>query len=227
MCIRDRLEPGDQVIVSFTVEVDPDANGTAAVLDNQAVATGDGQDENGDPILDSMGNPVGAMDDSDSGADPASDNPGEPGDTGGIDDPTPLQISDIGVGKQVNTVTPTAISGVFDVEYVVVVENTGTVDLANIQITEDFTAEFGAAFDSVQTPLTVTSSSLTGAAVLPNMAGTAWDGAANTTFFDGTSGLLEPGNSITLTFTVRVQSNADDTTAPNDFTNQVLSHLHI
>ena len=215
------MEPGDQVIVTFTVEVDPDANGVAADLDNQAVATGDGQDENGDPILDSMDNPVGAMDDSDSGADPNSDNPGEPGNDGmgGTDDATPLEISDIGVAKQINSITPAATSGEFDVEYVVVIANTGTVDLTNLQAVENLANEYGAGFDSIQTGLVITASSLTGAAVAPTLA--AWDGDATDTFFDGTSGLLEPGNSITLTFTARIDTNAGDTTAPTDFTNQV------
>ena len=92
-------------------------------------------------------------------------------------------------------------------------------DLTNLQAVENLANEYGAGFDSIQTGLMITASSLTGAAVAPNLA--AWDGDATDTFFDGTSGLLEPGNSITLTFTARIDTNAGDTTAPTDFTNQV------
>ena len=155
------LVPGDEVVITVTVEVDPTANGSATPLDNQAEATGTGQDEDGNVLTDDLGNPITAMDDSDSGSDPNSDNSGEPGDMRTTDDPTPLQISDIGVAKQVGTVTPTTTSGVFDVEYTVVVENTGTVDLANLQVIEDFSGEFGAAFDSVQSPVTIVGSTLT------------------------------------------------------------------
>ncbi len=202
------LVPGDTITVRFTVEVDPDASGTSNPLDNQAVATA--MDGNGETVTD----------DSDSGADPVGDNPGEPGDMMTSDDPTPLSFGDIGVAKQINTVTEFA-SGIYDVEYVVVVENTGTVDLDNLQLTEDLAAEFGNAFASVQTAVAITSTSLAAGSSAPNLASPIWDGSTNTEFFDGTSGLFAPGDSVTLTFTVRIDTNMGDTTPPNDFSNQV------
>ena len=219
------LEPNDQLTFQFTVEVNPDATGSSTRLDNQADAYGEAVDDAGDPVTDVMGNPVTVTDTSDSGTDAEGSNPGAPGDMGTGDDPTPLEIPEIGVAKQVNQVTATAMTGVFDVEYVVALENTGTVDLQNIQTREDLVAELGASFDSLQSALTVTSTNLSVGSVQPNLAtAPAWDGtpsAAN--FFDGTSGLLAPGDSIILNFTVRVDALAGDTVAPNDWTNQIVA----
>ena len=211
------LVPGDTITVEFTVEIDPDATGSSSAgLDNTAEV--------------SATNPSGftVMDDSDSGTDPDSDNPGAPGDMGTADDPTPLSIPDIGVAKQVNDVTAIAgMSGAFDVEYVVVVENTGTVDLVNVQATDDLLAQLGDSFLGLQSPLTIVSSSISPSGSLPNLAATAFDGnlasSGNEEFFDGNSGLLLPGDYITLTFTARVDTNLGDTTAPMDYTNQVTS----
>jgi hypothetical protein len=60
------LAAGDSFVVQFTVEVDPDAVGAPADLDNQVTAGGDAVDGNGDPITDSNGDPISTSDDSDS-----------------------------------------------------------------------------------------------------------------------------------------------------------------
>ena len=71
------LVPGDALSVRFTVELDPDAAATRSPLDNQAQAAGTPLDGSGLPL------PSGDVtDDSDSGTDPSSTNPGAPGDTG-------------------------------------------------------------------------------------------------------------------------------------------------
>ncbi len=204
------LLPGDSFSIEYTVEVDPDATGDSQSMDNQVRVV--------------ASTPAGATvsDDSDSGTDPATSNTGQPGDTGGFNDPTPLQISDIGVSKQVSHVV-TVSSGVLDVDYVVVVENTGSVDLTNLQVEEDLRGHLGNAFVNVQSPVSIVSSDLSSGASLPNLASTAWDGEWNTEFFDGTSGQLMPGDSMVLKFTVRVDTSLGDTTSPNDFTNQVMA----
>ena len=73
--------------MTFTVTVDPDAAGAPDPLLNQAVGGGD--DPNGNPVTDL----------SDSGADPDGTNPGEPGDTGGSDDPTPVMVPAVGLAR--------------------------------------------------------------------------------------------------------------------------------
>ncbi len=214
-----RLLPGDTILIRFTVEVDPDATGTSMPLDNQVVASATPLDALGNPL------PSGTVTDlSDSGTNPSTTNPSTPGDSGTADDPTPLAIGDIGLAKQVNNVTE-VLSGIYDVQYAVVLENTGTVSVTNLQISEDLVAEFGAAFVGIQTAASITSSSLSPGASLPGLASPAWDanlaGSGNTDFFDGSSGLLQPGDWLVLTFTARVNTNLGDTTPPTDYTNQI------
>ena len=59
------LNVGDSFTVQFSVEVDPDAIGASATFENQVTAGGDAVDANGDPITDSLGNPILVTDDSD------------------------------------------------------------------------------------------------------------------------------------------------------------------
>ena len=84
------LAVGDSFAVRFTIQVDPDAAGAPAFLNNQVTITGEAVDSNGDPILDNSGSPVVVTDLSDSGIDPDGNNIGADGDTGGSDDPTPV-----------------------------------------------------------------------------------------------------------------------------------------
>lgn len=191
------LVPNDSIVVRFTVEVNPDGLGASSMMDNQADASG--QDPNGNTVTDT----------SDNGADA----------NNGQNDPTPLIIPEIGVAKQINTVTAVT-SGVYDVGYVVIVENTGSIDLFNLQLNEDLAAEFGTAFVSIQSPLTISASDAT---VTPTL-DAGWDGATVTDFFNGTSGQLAPGQSVTLNFTVRVDTNLGDSTPPADYTNQVSAY---
>ena len=79
---------------------------------------------------------------------------GEPGDTGGEDDPTPISIADVAVAKNV-VGTPVALpNGNFSVTYQMVIENTGSVDLMPIiQLTEDLETEFGAGVSLLESSL--------------------------------------------------------------------------
>ncbi len=198
-----RLVPNDSIAILFQVEVNPDANGASSELTNQAEASGQTTDG------------TTATDVSDDGTNPNGTNPGEDGDTGTPDDPTPLRIPEIGVTKQANNVTEVA-TGVYDVQYVIVVENTGTVDLFNLQVTEDLASEFGSGFLSVQSPPAITGSTATSDPTLAT-----WNGNTAADFFDGSSGELKPSESLTLQFTVRVDTTQPDTTPPEDYTNQV------
>ena len=116
------LAVGDSFAVRFTAEVDPNAVGAPANLDNQVVAGGDAVDQNGDPIEDSSGNPIVVSDDSDTGSDPNNTNTGEQGDSGGSDDPTPLLIADVGVAKIAGDAVPNGEN--FDVTFTLVYTNT-------------------------------------------------------------------------------------------------------
>ena len=133
-----QLNVGEYFEVSFTVTIDPDGiDSMSQSLENQGTATGDGiNPDTGapDPTL-------AATDDSDNGADPNNDN----GD-GGLDDPTPIIIADIGAAKQVAGTPIQLANGNYETTYQVVIENTGTVDLANLTITEDIASQFGGAY---------------------------------------------------------------------------------
>ena len=144
------LKVGDSFVVQITVTVDPDATGTSGPLNNQATAGGDAVDDLGNPLTNAAGDPIVTTDLSDSGSDPNGTNPGEDGDAGSSNDPTPLAIPDLRVAKQANTVEEVAgLNGVFDVTYLVVIENTGTIELTDLQITDDVAAltNFGDAYD--------------------------------------------------------------------------------
>ncbi len=229
------LVVGDSYIIQFTVEVDPDATGTSGPLDNQATAGGDAVDENGDPINDSSGDPIAANDDSDSGTEPSDTNTGADGDTGGSDDPTPLLLPALSVGKQANQVITATdgmgneLTGSFDVQYLVVIENTGTVELTNLQLLDDLTttSTFGDAFDpTVLTGALDRSGLVTGPAIvshslanpgdLPNLNAGFLGGGSQTNLFDGTSGVLQVGEQIVVSFTVRIDASELQDGDPTD-----------
>jgi len=88
------LEIGDSFTLEFVVEIDaaklPNATATNSIATNSVSGNATGVDQNGNPIIGSDGNPLIASDASDSGSDPSSNNPGQPGDTSGSDDPTPV-----------------------------------------------------------------------------------------------------------------------------------------
>jgi len=182
------LEPGDRVVVTFDVFVDPDATGGSVPLDNQSVVTAS------DPI-----NPAAVVADlSDSGTDPGLSNPGEPGDTGSAEDPTPLQIPDVGVAKRVTNATQLGLEYHLTIE--LVVENTGTVDLDHLQLFDDLAAQYGPNFGRIVSAPRIVASTATAD---PNL-NPAYATDTTQNVFDGASGSLQPGESITIGLIVEV-----------------------
>ena len=92
----NRLQVGDSFTVTFDVEID--SRQTNGILVNQVTGVGNAVDANGNLITDSNGNVLTASDFSDSGTLTGSTNPGQPGDTGSADDPTPLDLPEIPTG---------------------------------------------------------------------------------------------------------------------------------
>ena len=223
------LAVGDSYTVQFTVVVDPDATGTSGPLNNQAMVTGNAVDASGNPLTDPSGNPVVVTDDSDNGANPVGDNG-----VGTSDDPTPLLLPDLSVAKQANTVVPATdasgneLTGAFDVTYLVVIENTGTIELTDLQITDDITllSNFGDAYDptfigansSARSGLialpTVASNTLANQGDLPIFDGAFLGGDGRTGIFDGASGALQVGEQIVVEYTVRIDA-AELTNGPD------------
>lgn len=150
------LKPTDSVTVTYTVIVDVTQLADAPNTFNQVVGGGVSGGPGGAPVTDL----------SDDGDDPTSDNPTYSGDdgAGGTDDPTPLRIPLIDLEKEIVGAPVPAFSGTngnFEVTYEFTLTNTGTTDLDNVGVEEDFLANMGSAFvDVVQGP-TVTSSTAT------------------------------------------------------------------
>ena len=96
------LTTGDSFTLQFDVEIDPRA--VSDPLENQVEGSGDAVDANGNPILDSSGNPITGTDLSDSGTDPTTSNPGDPADNQSADDPTPFDPPPVPLGVIAGTV---------------------------------------------------------------------------------------------------------------------------
>ncbi len=188
------LTPGDTFTITFDVTINPDASGTSSVLDNQGEIT----------ATDPSNPAVVVRDYSDSGLQPNGNNPGEPGDTTGTEDPTPLQIPDIGLSK---FLSDTAINGAnFDVTYHLVIENTGTVDLINISLFDDLESQFlPHELLDAENPAIVSSS-----ATANPMINTGWSGDVTANMFDGVSGIIKPGESIVVEVTVTVKPDFNE-----------------
>ena len=190
-------------MVEFKVEIDPDAGGTAtAPLENQVSATATGVDENNVPFSDGTG-PLIASDESDSGTDPSTGNSTDLGDHGTSDDPTPVYIPDLGLAKQAGVAV--ANGNDWDVEFTFFVENTGTVDLTNLSLTDDIRTEFGNAFVAAS-GLTVQNFNGTGTAPGAN---TNWQIDSTENILDGT-GQLNIGDSFEVVFTITIDPDGLD-----------------
>ena len=191
---------------SFTVRFDVVVNPTNSALDNQVKVSGIGIGSDGNPILDSKGNSVVVTDDSDSGADPDDPNIGQPGDTGGSDDATPLYLPAIGLAKQAGDAVANGDN--FDVEFTLNWENTGNVALDSVQILDDLRGQFGSQFVGVAIDSVMTSGTATVAA------NGAW-GTANTSqsLITHTGDDLAAGDTIQVVFTVTINPDAGGTSS--------------
>ena len=210
MCIRDSLigaasddfRPTEQFRVILVVEIDPDnANAVynaAGELENSADVEGDG--ENGGTATD-------VSDDTNDGTD--AQDPSDPDNDG--DDPTTLIISDIELEKQaIGTVPATSgTPGNYDITYEFVLTNTGNDPLTNLTLTDDWVSQFGAMFVGI-----VDTDLSDGNVVAPGGSGIGGNnnylGAAAGNMLNGV-GTLQAGDSVTVTLTVEVDTDADPT----------------
>ena len=199
------LEVGDSFTLTFMVEVDPSAIAAGDSLANSVTGSADAVDANGDPITDPAGNPIVANDISDSGADPSTTNPDQPGDTFGSDDPTPLQIPSIGIAKSAGTPVPNGEN--FDITFTLVIENNGSVPLNGISVFDDIASELGGTFVDVS-DLAVTNFAGSGSAPFANA-----DWLADTTQSLVTGGTLEVGDVFEVVFTATIDPDVAGTSA--------------
>ena len=200
------LAVGDSFVFEFVVEID--AVAATGVLDNQVTVGGDAVDVNGNPLVDSTGAPITATDDSDSGTEPSDANAGAPGDNGTTDDPTPLYIPNIGLAKEAGDAVPNGDN--FDVEFTLVWENTGTVALDNVDLTDDIAAQFGNQFVGI-VPGSLAVQNFVGAGSAPT-ANAVWEGD-NTQSLITSTGPLEVDDTFEIVFTVTIDPDAGGTSS--------------
>ena len=124
-------------------------------------------------------------------------------------------IADLGIAKAVFG-EPQVVDGNFLVTYQLIVENTGTVDLADLSLIEDLVAEVGPAFVNAGDLLLVSRPSGPGSSITLNSAD--FNGRSNTELIDQTAdNVLQVGDSFTLLLTVEV----DPDRLPGQLINQV------
>ena len=199
-----QIDVGDTFEISYTVTIDPDINGESVHLVNQAVGSGTGIGADGSQLF-ADGSLLVATDVSDNGANANAEN-GEASPDGVFgNDPTPIAIADLGVAKSV-VGEPQFVDGNYLVTFAVTVENTGTVDLENLSLTEDLATQFGSLFISTE------SVTLTGSTTNPSSnisLSNAFNGSGDTELLDQTiNNVLHVGDSFTFEFVVAVDAAA-------------------
>ena len=171
------IDPGQSKTVQIAFTVTPGTD--AGPHDNTATV-------NGTP-------PTGSItDDSTDGVDPDPDGSGIPSE----DDPTPVSFNEapgLGAAKEMSAAPASNGDGSFNLTFTILVENTGDVDLADIQVREDLAATFSGA--DAWNVVSTSSSELT---VSPT-----FDGDADTNLLDGTDS-LDVGDSGSVDVVVSV-----------------------
>ncbi|TAK43273.1 MAG: T9SS type A sorting domain-containing protein [Saprospiraceae bacterium] len=202
------LEPGQVLTLFFKIELNPNAPGTPAPLTNQATVSARGLDPSGQPL---PGNII-VTDLTDTGSQPSTSNAGQPGDTGGHDDPTLLTLPGVQAAKYIAgvDVAHSGIAGHFDVIFEVILKNTGNVDLTNLSLMDNLSlaSQFGTAFLNVVTAPQIVTTGAYGTATT-----TTTDPGLNATY-NGIGdlltggGLLKPGQVLVVQYTVEIKPSA-------------------
>ena len=195
------LGPGQGCALTVAVRVSyPSAAAIPAAPQlNQAMARTFSKGGGGEPLAEDM---------SDSGSDPDGSNPGAAGDTGGLNDPTPVKLvlPRLDVTKAAASVRQ-ADDTAFDIAYTLVVRNTSSVPARNVQVADDL----GTAFMAGRPAVTILDGPTLGdglGSLTPAREPDAYNGTTRTSLLTGTDTLLA-GEEREISFTVRVRySNA-------------------
>ena len=123
-----------------------------------------------------------------------------------------ITVHEASIGIAKSTTSIVANQPNFNVTFTLTIQNTGTLQLDNLQVFDDVASEFGSAFRSAQAP------------VVENFSGTGFAPAINSAWLSDTSaslvsgGRLEVGDSFDVVFTVVIDPDAGGNT--NGLTNQ-------
>ena len=197
------LGVNESVTVRIVIEVDPDAATATYVngsLENQATTSGVGAGS-GSTVDDLSDDPTDLAESDGDPLDP-SDNDNNP------DDPNNVRFPRISLEKTLASSPVPASSGTagnFDATYEFTLSNAGTTSLDLLTLTEDFATQFGGAFEAViGTPSITASTATTDPAI-----NAAYDGGTNDAgVFDGASGRIDPGQTITVQITVELDPDS-------------------
>lgn len=210
------FNPGDTASITITVQLDLTSDGTVDI-DNSAIATG---------LPPGSTTPV--EDISQSGSDVDPDNDGDPTNN---DVPNRIRIPSIGVAKTVSA--PTLVGGTtFEFDYTIRVENTGTITLTDVQLTENLQAALiDNAFNRADS-FTVTNVALSfpdGAPTVPPTENTVFNGTSVTTLFDGAvTNTFDPGDSAQVVITVQADLGAvSGTPSPTGLNDGILEAQNV
>ncbi len=185
----NRLDRGQSLTVRFVAELDPAA--ASGPIANQAVVSSIVPGDPLNPITDTSDDPTDPTD-----VDPDNDN--DP------DDVTRLRYPDISAAKaQVGI--PTQASGdpsLYEVTFEIVVQNTGNMTLAGLDLYDDIAAQLGGGFVGVSSGPTISSHTLANAANLPSING-GWSADTSLSLFND-DGQLLAGERLTVRLTITV-----------------------
>ena len=172
---------------------------------NQAVGNGTAIGTNGGQLFDSAGNLLTATDISDNGVDANEENNEASPDGVFANDPTPVAIADLGVAKSVVS-GPQFVNGNFLVTFAATVENTGTIDLENLSLTEDLASQFGSLFVDARSVTLVSGTTNSSSSIsLSNV----FNGSSDVELLDqSVNNILHVGDSFTFEFVVEVDGAA-------------------
>jgi len=192
----NNFNPGDEATITITVRLDLSSDNTVDI-DNSAVATG---------LPPGSTTPV--EDISQAGPDVDPDNDGDPTNN---NQPNRIRIPSIGVAKTVGT--PNLVGGTtYQFDYTILVENTGTVQLTDVQLTENLqSALIDNAFNRADS-FTVTNVALNfpdGPPTVPPTLNAAFNGTSVTALFDSTAAnTFDPDQTAQVVITVQADLGA-------------------
>ncbi len=204
---QGRLDPTQTITIGMVIRVDPDAVGAPPLLSNQAFGSASPLDDDG--VL--LPAAYAVSDLSDHGDDAWGTNALWPGDTGGHDDPTPVEVPGLVLARHIAGVLPAGTSpGRFDLIIESVVYNTGNTVLRNLLIDDPLKVgnHFGSAFVAVKAAPAIVAvgahGTVTTADSLPSV-NASWQGIGQ--LFTG-GGVLQPGQVVVVQYRVEVNPKA-------------------
>jgi len=124
-----------------------------------------------------------------------------------------LEIPSVGVSKDITKISEAATQGNYILEYTITLQNTGNVTMNNVSLEDDIQSQLNAVNNIMIGTATLTSFDGSNAAV-PGSSDGAYDGtSANPEMLD-LSGILEPGEFVTVLLEIEVDASEIDPISP-------------